>query len=136
MSFVVEWLFMVIIPFLPKENFSCFWWCNTTVINCVHSLVFTVHGTFFFYSTVTQSQLVTRVDVILLSYPFYILVIFCIQLWLTFTVKIVLLKILCSLCSLWAFGKCLLINRRKIFAAFVDTTLLNGGLNKIIFREC
>ena len=37
-----------------------------------------------------------------------------------------LLKILCSLCD---FGKCLLINRRKSFAIFVDTALLNGRLN-------
>ena len=42
-----------------------------------------------------------------------------------------LLKILCSL---WNFGKYLLISRRKIFATFVDTALLNGGLNQIIFR--
>ena len=43
-----------------------------------------------------------------------------------------LLKILCSL---WDFGKCLLINRRNIFAIFVDTALLNGGLNQILFRD-
>ena len=43
-----------------------------------------------------------------------------------------LLKILCSL---WDFGKCLLINQRYIFATFVDTALLNGGLNQIIFRD-
>ena len=39
-------------------------------------------------------------------------------------------EILCSLCD---FGKCLLINRRKVFATFVDTALLNGELNQIIF---
>ena len=40
-----------------------------------------------------------------------------------------------NLCSLWDFGKCLLINRRKIFATFVDTALLNSGLNQIIFWD-
>ena len=39
------------------------------------------------------------------------------------------------LCSLWDFGKCLLINQKKFFATFVDTALLNGGLNKIIFWD-
>ena len=73
------------------------------------------------------------VDIILLLCPFYILDIFWIQLQLTFTVF--LLK---TLCSLWNFGKCLLINRRNIFpifVVFVDTALLNGGLNQIIFRD-
>ena len=43
-----------------------------------------------------------------------------------------LLKILCSLRDL---EKCLLINQKNFFATFVDTTLLNGGLNKIIFWD-
>ena len=30
---------------------------------------------------------------------------------------------------------CWLISRRKIFATFVDTALLNGELNQIIFRN-
>ena len=70
------------------------------------------------------------VDVILVLCPLHILEIFSIQPELTFTVF--LLKILCSLRD---FGKCLFINRRKIFATFVDTALLNDLLNQIIFRD-
>ena len=40
-----------------------------------------------------------------------------------------------TLCSLWDFGKCLLINQSNIFAIFLDTALLNGGLNQILFRD-
>ena len=32
-----------------------------------------------------------------------------------------------NLCSLWGFGKCLLVNGKQISATFVDTTLVNGG---------
>ena len=70
------------------------------------------------------------VDVILLLWTLYILDIFCIQLQLTFIV--VLLKISCSL---WDFGKCLLINQRKNFCNIWKYSLLNGGLNQIIFRD-
>ena len=70
------------------------------------------------------------VDIILVLCPLFILGIFWIQLQLTFIV--LLLKILCSL---WDFGKCLLINRGNIFSIFVDTDLLNGGLDQIIFRD-
>ena len=74
---------MVIIPLLLfsfcqlKVNLLGLWGSDSTVINCVHSLVFTVHGTFSFYLTVTYCQLVTHgVDIILLLCSFYILDIF------------------------------------------------------------
>ena len=43
-----------------------------------------------------------------------------------------LLKILLNLLSL---GKCLSINVRKVFATFVATLMLKGGLNQVIFRS-
>ena len=134
--FVIVWLFMIIIPFLPcsfcqpEVDFSWLRWSDTTVINCVHSLVFTVHRIFFFTRQLHNASWLHGVDVILLSWPLYILAIFWIQLLVTFTVF--LLKILCSL---WDFGKCLLNNRRKSFATFVDTTLLNGRLNQAVFLD-
>ena len=51
------------------------------------------------------------------------------QLQLTFIVF--LLKILLSLLS---FGKCLSINAINVFAKFVATLMLKGGLNQVIFR--
>ena len=39
-----------------------------------------------------------------------------------------------NLCSFWDFGTWFLLNKRKIFATFQDTALLNGGLKQIIFR--
>ena len=41
-----------------------------------------------------------------------------------------LLKILFSLCER---GKCLSIRRKNVFATFVETLALNGGLNQMIF---
>ena len=80
--------------------------------------------------TTTHVSWLYGVHVILLLCSLYILNIFYIQLYLTLAGF--LLKILCSL---WDFGKCLLINRRKTFTIFVDNALLNGGLNQIIFRD-
>ena len=51
------------------------------------------------------------------------------QLWLIFIVF--LLEILLSLLFL---GKCLSINVRNVFATFVATLMLKGGLNHVIFR--
>ena len=42
-----------------------------------------------------------------------------------------LLKILLNFLSL---GKCLSINERNVFATFVATLMLKGGLNQVIFR--
>ena len=42
-----------------------------------------------------------------------------------------LLKILLNVLSL---GKYLSINERNVFATFVATLMLNGGLNQVIFR--
>ena len=42
-----------------------------------------------------------------------------------------LLKILLKLLSL---GKCLSINVRNVFATFVTTLMLKGGLNQVIFQ--
>ena len=42
-----------------------------------------------------------------------------------------LLKILLSILFL---GKCLSINVRNVFATFVATLMLKGGLNQVIFR--
>ena len=47
------------------------------------------------------------------------------------TFIVFLLKILLSLLFL---GKCLLINVRNVFATFVATLRLKGGLNHVIFR--
>ena len=38
------------------------------------------------------------------------------------------------LCSLFDLGKCLSINCRNVLAMFVETALLYGGLNQIMFR--
>ena len=43
-----------------------------------------------------------------------------------------LLKILLSLLLL---GKCLSINARNVFATFVATLMLKGGLNQVIFHS-
>ena len=153
--FVVEWSFMVIIAFLPfsfcqpKVDFLWSWWIDTTVVNCIHSLAFTIHGTFFCYSTVRWFQLVTRCGCNLTIMPFVYLG----DILHKAVTKLhcVSLKILCSLwteadlglleavnyyhkalhlgcCSsprsVSYFGKCLLINRRKIVATFVDTDLI------------
>ena len=46
------------------------------------------------------------------------------------TLTVFLLKVLFSLCE-W--GKCLSIRRKNVFATFVETLALNGGLNQTIF---
>ena len=43
--------------------------------------------------------------------------------------------LLTILCSLWDFGKIHIDPLKKNFATFVDTALLNGGLNQVIFRD-
>ena len=121
--FVVEWLVMIIIPFLPfsfcqpKVDFLLLWWNDATVINCVHSLPSMGHS--FFTWQLHNASWLHNMDVMLLVCLLYILNIFSIQLWLTFTVF--LLKILWSLW--WDFGKCLSINWGKMLATFVDTAL-------------
>ena len=132
-SFMIEWRFMVIIPLLPfsfcqsKVDFLWLWWKDMTLINCVRSLAFTVHGTFSFYLTVTQCQLVTRcgcnLTIMVFVYFGHIL-----------HTPVTYLHCV-SVENFNKTGKCLLINWRNIFAIFVDTTLVNGGWNQIIFQD-
>ena len=96
------------------------------IINCVHSSAFTVHGTFPIYSTVTQCQLVTKCGYNLTIMPF-------VYIGHILHTAVTNLQCVSILCSLWDFVKFLLVNRRKIFATFVDTALLNSGINQIIF---
>ena len=75
-SYVIGWLFMVIIPLLlfsfyqRKVDFWWLWWSDMKVINCINSLAFTVHWTFLFFSTIRKFQLVTRCGCNLTIMPF------------------------------------------------------------------
>ena len=56
----------------------------------------------------------------------------CLTLGRQLTFIVFLLKILFNFLSM---GKCLSINERNIFATFVATLMLKGGLNQVIFRS-
>ena len=70
----------------------------------------------------------TILFVSLLLCSFMMFAMFSVQLQLTLTVF--LLKISFSLCER---GKCLSIRRKNVFEKFVETLVLNGGLNQMIF---
>ena len=81
--FVVEWLVMIIIFFLPfsfcqpKVDFLLLWWSDRTVINCVHSLRSMGHS--FFTWQLHNASWLHNMDVVLLVCLLYILDIFSIQ---------------------------------------------------------
>ena len=135
-SFVVIWVFMVIIPFLKillllsQSRFfvDLMKWHDSHKMHPWFGIhlprdILLLPNSYVISVGYTGGCNLTNMHFVYFRHILYTAVI---------NLPVSLLKILCNL---WDFGKYLPINQRKLVATFADTTLLNAGLNQVIIRD-